>query len=259
MHRIPRPLAEDDDGDGGGGMGSSFLYHDSKKPLASQRRNRPGYSTVALPARALFEHLGGGGGGGAAEGREDDPAPASVPAPAGSVSDHLYASVDLDGAGLEQLRAGLGAFPGVFADELVAAGAARRPAGGGAPSVMVHLWAGTPNATAPMHFDDSHNVQHQLIGVKRFWLLPPSAHGKLHLHPASHPGDRQSRLPWLPGAGAPAVGEAARASFPGYAPAEVAAALRLAELRPGETLLLPALWFHHVVAGQPSFPFVLLA
>lgn len=54
------------------------------------------------------------------------------------------------------------------------------------------LWAGPPGISSPLHYDAAHNIYHQLLGVKRFILFPPSKH--MRLYPRLHPSTRQSQI-----------------------------------------------------------------
>ena len=112
---------------------------------------------------------------------------------------YAYFSHDLDLPPLQALRRdvrplrqltvdGAGAGPGDGDDDGSGASADRR----------VFVWAGSANASAPFHYDTSHNCYAQIYGRKRFYLLPPADHEKLYLHSVHHPSDRQSQVAWEP-------------------------------------------------------------
>jgi hypothetical protein len=110
-----------------------------------------------------------------------------------------------------------------------------------------HLWLGQPGVSVTLHYDTEDNTYLQLHGRKRFVLVPPNASGAVYLHPVHHPHNGQARahfdLDW-------AAGSAASAKFPAFE-GVWAAALRT-DLGPGEVLVLPANWLHHVSALPPS-------
>jgi len=121
--------------------------------------------------------------------------------------------------------------------------------GGKSLPARSYLWVGSAGATTTFHYDDSHNCYAQLIGRKRFWLLPPEAHHSLHLYPQVHPSERQSQVPWQPTPGKWKL--RGDAGFKFFAFAKLSRVL-VADLKPGDVLLLPATWFHYVEALTPS-------
>ena len=48
--------------------------------------------------------------------------------------------------------------------------------------------------SSPLHYDAAHNVYCQLIGAKRFVLIPPEEAPNLYSYPRLHPSTRQSQL-----------------------------------------------------------------
>ena len=94
----------------------------------------------------------------------------------------------------------------------------------------VNLWLSTANVTAQLHYDESHNIFVHVKGKKTFYLLPPSEHWKLFIHPYLHPISRQSSLTF---------------SIP---PANSTLQFLQVTLGPGEMLYLPPYWFHMVVS-----------
>lgn len=53
------------------------------------------------------------------------------------------------------------------------------------------LWFSSAGSTTAIHYDHEHNMFVQLSGRKRFTLVSPKHHNKLHLHPSLHPSWRQ--------------------------------------------------------------------
>jgi hypothetical protein len=122
---------------------------------------------------------------------------------------------------------------------------------------LVGIWIGN-RTIATAHFDMSNNLAVGVVGRRRFTLFPPDQIANLYpgpLHPT--PGGQvvsmvDFRDPDLD-------------RYPGFADALDAA--RVAELEPGDALLYPAMWWHHVEAldrfnaminywWNPSPPFV---
>lgn len=90
-----------------------------------------------------------------------------------------------------------------------------------------------------MHYDDSHNCFVLLKGAKRFWMVPPAAFHSLYVYPTSHHRSRQSAVPWHP--------QADRAELlKKYPLFERVKKVWVADLQAGDTLILPAGWFHYV-------------
>jgi hypothetical protein len=101
---------------------------------------------------------------------------------------------------------------------------------------------------ATFHYDANHNCYAQLIGRKRFWLLPPTTYAHMHIFPVNHPSDRQSQVPWTPHLDSAGV-QALREAFPSFASISD---VILADLEPGDVLALPSGWFHYVEAVTAS-------
>lgn len=55
-------------------------------------------------------------------------------------------------------------------------------------------WISSPGVAAALHYDTYHNLFVQVVGRKRFWILPPEEADSLYLYPSLHPGYRQSQL-----------------------------------------------------------------
>lgn len=98
----------------------------------------------------------------------------------------------------------------------------------------VTLWLQSRGVTTQIHFDLDENFHLQILGNKRFLLVPPSQHEKLYLYPRIHPSYRRSQ------ADLEAVD---LERYPRFA--EVEGALEVT-LKPGDMLYIPPLWFHHV-------------
>ena len=62
------------------------------------------------------------------------------------------------------------------------------------PVAEVNAWAGRPGVSSPLHYDGAHNVYAQLVGHKRFVLVPVEQSGLLHPFPRLHPSSRQSQI-----------------------------------------------------------------
>ncbi|KNC51821.1 uncharacterized protein AMSG_12112 [Thecamonas trahens ATCC 50062] len=94
--------------------------------------------------------------------------------------------------------------------------------------ISANLWMGTANVTSHGHYDGSTNIYAQMYGRKTFYLAPPTA--DFPLFPRLHESYRSISDEELPAS-----------AFTFRAP-----------LEPGDLLLMPAYWFHHVVADTPS-------
>ena len=107
-----------------------------------------------------------------------------------------------------------------------------------------NLWLGRTGLITHTHFDLQHNFFVQISGAKRFTLFAPDA--QLRLYPNLHP--HQAHV-WS----APSVrpeGNSSCSGFEGTAavgnPKEPHMVRYVAELRAGDVLVVPPLWFHHV-------------
>jgi hypothetical protein len=100
------------------------------------------------------------------------------------------------------------------------------------------LWLGGPVHTQ-IHNDPDHNLACVVAGRRRFLLFPPEQVGNLYIGPP----DRAPPLSLVD----PEAPDVER--FPRFA--EALAAARVAELAPGDALLLPRYWWHHVVSRDP--------
>ena len=62
------------------------------------------------------------------------------------------------------------------------------------PVAESNLWAGVGGVSSPLHYDAAHNIYCQLVGRKRFLLLPPEETSSLYAYPRLHPSTRQSQI-----------------------------------------------------------------
>ena len=97
------------------------------------------------------------------------------------------------------------------------------------------LWVGSANSATQAHYDVADNVLVALHGTKRLRCWPPSAATELHVFPDAHPRARKSQVNF---------DQPDHARFPLFA--ELPPPSLDVTLEPGEALLLPAFWFHHV-------------
>ena len=103
---------------------------------------------------------------------------------------------------------------------------------------MVSLWIGT-RTVATCHYDMSYNVACCLVGKRRFTLFPPDQVANLY------PG------PLEPTPGGQVVSmvnfeDPEYDLYPNFREAEAVG--QVAEMEPGDILIYPALWWHHVEA-----------
>jgi len=103
---------------------------------------------------------------------------------------------------------------------------------------QANLWLGGRVRTQ-IHHDPDHNLACVVAGTRRFVLFPPDQVGNLYIGPP----DRAPPLS-LVDPEAPDLGR-----FPRFADAMRAA--QVAHLGPGDALLLPRLWWHHVTSLAP--------
>lgn len=100
------------------------------------------------------------------------------------------------------------------------------------------LWLGGPVKTQ-IHHDREHNLACVVTGRRRFVLFPPGQVGNLYIGPR----DRAPPLSMVD----PEAPDYAR--YPRFGAALAAASI--AELDPGDALLMPRLWWHHVTSIAP--------
>jgi cupin-like protein len=103
------------------------------------------------------------------------------------------------------------------------------------------IWIGNRTVVSA-HFDESSNLAVVVAGLRRFTLFPPDQVANLYVGPLD------STM-----AGQPSSMVDVRApdltKFPRFR--EALAQARVAELGPGDAILIPALWWHHVEALDP--------
>lgn len=108
------------------------------------------------------------------------------------------------------------------------------PAGGAEP----RIWVGNASRIAP-HYDMSRNIACVVAGRRRFTLFPPDQIGNLYVGPVDRtPAGQPVSMVDL---AAPDLGR-----FPKFA--EALKACQVAELEPGDAILIPPLWWHQVEA-----------
>lgn len=107
--------------------------------------------------------------------------------------------------------------------------------------VQPRIWLGN-RITTPTHLDEWNNIGCVVAGRRRFTLFPPEQIANLYIGP----------LDFAP-TGAPmslvSLHDADLDRFPRFREALEAAVV--AELRPGDAIFIPALWWHHVESLEP--------
>ena len=124
-------------------------------------------------------------------------------------------------------------FPGLLAETPIP--------GAAFPASLNSIWIGN-RTTAAAHYDMSHNIACVAVGARRFTLFPPEQIANLYPGPLEPtPGGQVISLVDF------------RAPDPVRFPrfAEAAASAAVAELEPGDAVIYPALWWHHVEALAP--------
>jgi hypothetical protein len=100
------------------------------------------------------------------------------------------------------------------------------------------LWLGGPVRTQ-IHNDRDHNLAVVIAGRRRFLLFPPDQAGNLYIGPPDNPPPLSLVDPEAPDL----------ARFPRFATALAAA--RVAHLEPGDAIVMPRYWWHHVTSLAP--------
>jgi len=108
-----------------------------------------------------------------------------------------------------------------------------RAAGGWGDFEQAQIFIGCRDALTPCHYDLVHNVYVQVSGWKRFLLLDPEYANCLYPYPVAHPMDRCARA------------DLEKPDFERFPLLGCARAVE-AVLGPGDALVLPAGWWHHV-------------
>jgi hypothetical protein len=105
-------------------------------------------------------------------------------------------------------------------------------------SASPRLWLGGPVRTQ-IHNDRDHNLACVLAGHRRFLLFPPEQVGNLYIGPLDNPPPLSLVDPEAP-------------DFDRFSRFhEALAAARVAHLAPGDALLMPKYWWHHVTSQAP--------
>ena len=134
------------------------------------------------------------------------------------------------------------------------------------PVAETNAWAGRPGVSSPLHYDAAHNVYAQLVGHKRFLLMPAEQSRLLHPFPRLHPSSRQSQINlravpldgryarFLAALGAAAGdGNAPLSSTSAATPAVEALRAYEVVLGPGDTLYIPPyVWHRASVTGSST-------
>lgn len=107
--------------------------------------------------------------------------------------------------------------------------------------VIPRIWVGN-RSTVSTHFDESENLAVVVAGRRRFTLFPPDQVTNLYVGPldATMAGQPTSMVQ---------VNDPDLVAFPRFVPA-LAASLT-AELKPGDAIYIPTLWWHNVEAIDP--------
>ena len=116
----------------------------------------------------------------------------------------------------------------------------------GKPPVY-YVWIGSRGVVAHAHLDSVYNFYVQIYGRKRFVLFPPRLFETLKLYPKLHPRNGQSQINFT----APQAD-----LFPEFLTSASQDLLqkhvRVADLEPGDVLILPPYWLHYVTALEAS-------
>ncbi|KAL1519642.1 hypothetical protein AB1Y20_023153 [Prymnesium parvum] len=115
-------------------------------------------------------------------------------------------------------------------------------AGAFGPWQRCQLFVGsaTVGARSILHFDQYDNLFLQIAGEKRFRIFDPDQTGCLYPYPIHHPFDTRSQVDL--------DDPASLDRFPRLSEARGSEVI----LRPGQTLFLPAYWWHEVTSLEPS-------
>lgn len=102
-----------------------------------------------------------------------------------------------------------------------------------------HLWVGGPGIVTPLHYDPVHNYYVQAYGQKRILLYDPEDLEGLYPFPMASPSPHISHVD-------PEAPDGVR--YPAFA----ALVAWEVVLEPGDVLVLPAFWWHHVRSLERS-------
>lgn len=103
-------------------------------------------------------------------------------------------------------------------------------------NIQINLWIGRRGITTHTHYDATFNFFVQLQGKKRFTLFPPSE--PIYLYPCLHPHYGHSQID---------IANPNLDQLPVHRPKA-----HVAEIGPGDMLVVPPFWFHHVETLEES-------
>lgn len=96
-----------------------------------------------------------------------------------------------------------------------------------------HLWLSSDGTVTPLHYDGKNNLLTQMHGTKRVVLLPPTEYARIYPYGVGHYAAHASRVN---------PEQVDDAKFPQF-PASLAVSF---DLLAGDTLFIPAFWWHHI-------------
>ncbi len=106
------------------------------------------------------------------------------------------------------------------------------------PAIQPRLWIGN-QVTTPAHFDEYHNIACVVSGGRRFTLFAPEQVRNLYIGP----------LDFAPTGAAISMARLDQSDDPRFPRLKQAlAAAQTAELRPGDAIYIPPMWWHHVAS-----------
>ena len=111
------------------------------------------------------------------------------------------------------------------------------------PTPTTYINMATAGASEVLHYDDADAVHYQAVGHRRFWLIAPQHAADLHPYPESDPSRGYAQAPWRPVPGArKASSMGGDLSFLAYPFVSDISSVHVADVGPGESLVLPADW-----------------
>jgi len=208
--------------------GPKAQYHNrAKSPLGEYKCAKPNYTLKDLTPTQFFNGI-----------QELDAALAANTSQAERKKlRYLYFSLQMENPQHHMLDL----IPDVSPVELLQVGPGRKSQNKYHHPFKRHLWIGSKGITTQLHYDVSHNAFVQLVGSKRFYIMPPSDIPAVYMFPMLHPRSRDSRVEWAPNVTHPTPVD----GFPMF---NLINEVLVADLSPGDVLLLPAMWLHQVVA-----------
>ncbi len=104
------------------------------------------------------------------------------------------------------------------------------------PAIQPRIWIGN-KVTTPAHFDEYHNIACVVSGCRRFTLFAPEQVRNLYVGP----------LDFAPTGAAISIARLDCPDDPRFPRLKLALAeAQVAELRPGDAIYIPPMWWHHV-------------